>query len=246
MPGKFAVIVVAAGKGQRFGGPERKIFAKVESQPMFLRSLQLFVNRDDVAQTVLVVSPEDQATVKEKYGANLGFMGIQLVVGGAERPDSVANGLAVVRDDIEYVAIHDAARPCTSEAMIDAVFAEAAKSGAAILAAPLRGTIKRVSDAGVVDATVPREGLWEAQTPQVFKRDLILQAYGHYGEVQAKLTDDAQLLETAGHPVSVVESDFTNLKITTRADVTLASAIIKFRPKPRPKGPLGAFEEAQW
>lgn len=243
---KVAVIVVAAGKGQRFGGPEKKIFAKVEGQPMFLRSVQAFVNRDDVCQTILMVSPEDQETVKEKYGANLGFMGIKLVVGGAERPDSVANGLAVVREDADYVAIHDAARPCVSEAMIDAVFAEAQKSGAAVLAVPLRGTIKRVSDARIIDATIPREGLWEAQTPQIFKRDLILAAYARRGELGGQITDDAQLVEAAGHPVAVVESDFTNLKITTRPDITLASAIVRFRPKPKPKGPLGAFEEAQW
>jgi len=243
---KIAVIVVGAGKGTRFDGKEKKIFAKVEGQPLFLRSVQLFVNRDDVCQTILVVSPEDQDQVREKYGANLGFMGIKLAIGGATRPDSVANGLAVVREDAELVAIHDAARPCTTEEMIDSVFAEAGKTGAAILAAPLRGTIKRVSESKVIDETVPRQGLWEAQTPQVFRRDLILQAYERRAEFQGELTDDAQLVELMGHPVSVVECDFTNLKVTTRSDLTLASSVVKFRPKPKPKGPLGAFEEAQW
>lgn len=243
---KIAVIVVGAGKGARFGGNERKIFAKVEGQPLFLRSVQLFVNRDDVCQTILVVSPEDQEQVREKYGANLGFMGIKLAIGGATRPDSVANGLAVVREDAEFVAIHDAARPCTTEEMIDSVFAEAGKTGAAILAAPLRGTIKRVSESKVIDETVSRQGLWEAQTPQVFRRDLILQAYERRAEFQGELTDDAQLVEVMGHPVSIVECDFTNLKVTTRSDLTLASSVVKFRPKPKPKGPLGAFEEAQW
>jgi 2-C-methyl-D-erythritol 4-phosphate cytidylyltransferase len=243
---KVAVIVVGAGKGARFGGNERKIFAKVEGQPLFLRSLQLFVNRDDVCQTILVVSPEDQDQVREKYGANLGFMGVKLAIGGAARPESVANGLAVVREDAELVAIHDAARPCTTEEMIDSVFAEAGKTGAAILATPLRGTIKRVSESKVIDETVPRQGLWEAQTPQVFRRDLLLQAYEKQVEFQGELTDDAQLVEAMGHPVSVVECDFTNLKVTTRSDLTLASSVVKFRPKPKPKGPLGAFEEAQW
>ncbi len=243
---KFAVIVVAAGKGERFGGNENKIFAKIDGQPLFLRSLGQFVNRDDVCQTILVVSREDQEQVKQKYGANIGFMGIQLVVGGDRRVDSVANGMAVVREEAEYIAIHDAARPCVSEAMIDAVFAEAPKSGAAILATPLRGTIKRVGDSRVVDATISRDGLWEAQTPQVFKRSVILEAYERRDEIEGELTDDAQLVEAGGHPVVIVESDFTNLKITTRGDLNLASAILKFRPKPKPKGPLGAFEEAQW
>lgn len=245
--GTVAAIIVAAGRSERFGGNEKKIFAKVDGQPLFLRSVGLFINREDVSQTILVVSPSDQEEVKSKYGANLGFMGVQLVLGGAERSDSVANGLALVREDAELVAIHDAARPCTTEAMIDAVFSEARKSGAAILAAPLRGTIKRVSEAGVIDETISREGMWEAQTPQVFKPDVIRQAYERRGELDGPITDDAQIVEAFGHPVSVVSSDFTNLKITTRPDITLANSIIKTRPAPKPKGPLlGAFDEAQW
>jgi 2-C-methyl-D-erythritol 4-phosphate cytidylyltransferase len=156
---KAAVIIVAAGKSTRFGGNEKKIFTKVDGQPLFLRSIGQFINREDVCQTILVVSPADQDDVKQKYGANLGFMGVQLAVGGAERADSVQNGLNLVRDDAELVAIHDAARPCVTEGMIDAVFAEAAKTGAAILASPLRGTIKRVSESKVIDETLSREGI---------------------------------------------------------------------------------------
>jgi 2-C-methyl-D-erythritol 4-phosphate cytidylyltransferase len=243
---KVAVIVVAAGKGERFGGKEKKIFAKIDGRAVFLRSVEHFINRDDVCQTILVIASEDEEQMREKYAANLGFMGVQVAIGGPTRADSVANGLAVVREDAEYVAIHDAARPCVSTAMIDAVFEESAKTGAAILAAPLRGTIKQVSDAHIVDATLPREGLWEAQTPQVFKREILVDAYARRGEFQGSLTDDAQLVEFVGHPVSVVESDFSNLKITTRGDLTLAGPVIKARPKSMPKGPMGPFQEAQW
>jgi len=243
---KIAVIVVAAGKGTRFGRQEKKIFSKVEGQPMFLRTVQHFINRDDVCETILVVSPEDEGLVREKYGANLGFMGVKLARGGAERCDSVAAGLDAVSDQAEFVAIHDAARPAVSLDMVDRVFAEAQKSGAAILAAPLHGTLKRVSGSGVIDETLCREGLWEAQTPQVFKREVIVEAYGKRGDFEGSPTDDAQLVEAMGHPVEVVDSDFSNLKITTRADITLANAIIRNRPKPKPKGPLGAFDEAQW
>ena len=242
---KVAVIVVAAGKGERFEGAEKKTFAKINGRPMFLRSIEHFINRDDVCQTILVIAPEDEEHLKEKYGANLGFMGVQLAVGGSQRPDSVANGLAAVREDAELVAIHDAARPCVTESMIDAVFAEAAKTGAAILAALLPGTVKRASEAGIVDETICRENLWEAQTPQVFKREVILAATDQRSEFQGQPTDDAQLVEATGHPVSLVRSDFTNLKITTKSDITLAGAIIKTRPA-KPKGPLRPFEEAQW
>ena len=143
------------------------------------------------------------------------------------------------------MGIHDAVRPCVTETWIDAVFAEAGKSGAAILAAPLYGTIKRVSGAKVVDETLSREGLYEAQTPQVFTRQLILDAYERIGQLEGPITDDAQLVESMGHPVSVVESDISNLKITRPDDVRLAVGLIKSRPKKR-MGPRGPFEEAQW
>ena len=158
----------------------------------------------------------------------------------------MANGLDVVVTEAEYVSIHDAARPCVSQDMIDRVFTEAQKTGAAILAVPLRGTIKRASGVNVVEETISREGLWEAQTPQVFKREVIVEAYARRKDFEGEPTDDAQLVEATGHPVYLVESDFSNLKVTTAGDMSLAAGILKTRPKPRPKGPLGAFEEAQW
>ena len=243
---RFSVIVVAAGRGTRFGGKDKKPLAKVDGQPMFLRSLQLFINREDVAETILVVAPNDQGLIKEKYGANLGFLGVKLAIGGEARCDSVANGLEKVSPDAEYIAIHDAARPCVSQDMIDRVFAEAPKTGAAILAAPLAGTIKRAGAAGVVDETISRQGLWEAQTPQVFKREIILDAYARRADFPGEPTDDAQLVEATGHPVHLVQSDFSNIKITAQADITLANAILKSRPAPKPKGLLRPFEEAQW
>ena len=242
---KIAVIIPAAGKGERFGGNEKKTFAKVEGQAVFLRSIQHFLQREDVCQTILAVAPEDQEEMKSKYAANLGFMGVKLVVGGAHRFETVAKALEIVADEAEYVAVHDAVRCCVSTDMIDRVFAEAQKTGAAILAAPLVGTIKRVGESKVVDATIPREGLYEAQTPQVFKKSLMLEAYAKLGEFQGEPTDDSQLVEALGHPVSVVVSDFTNLKITTKGDLTLAGAIIKARPRPTVR-PLGPFQEAQW
>ncbi|UCC29222.1 MAG: 2-C-methyl-D-erythritol 4-phosphate cytidylyltransferase [Phycisphaerales bacterium] len=243
---KFCVIIAAAGKAERFGGAEKKTFAKLDGRPVFLRSLEHFVTREDVCQTILTVAPEDAEAMKSKYGANLGFMGVKLAEGGERRCDTVGAALKVVSDEAEFVAVHDAARPCVRSELIDAVFAEAVKSGAAILAAPITGTIKRVGESMVVEATEPRRRLYEAQTPQVFRKDLLLDAYGRLDEKAKKeMTDDAQLVERAGHHVSVVESDPTNVKITTKADMTLAHAILRVRPsKPAPR--LGAFEEAQW
>jgi len=242
---RVAMIYAAAGASRRFGGKVKKAFALMEDRPVFIRSIELFINRDDCCQHIVVVAPEDLEMVKTKYAANLALMGVKAVAGGAERHESVANALKEVDEQADLVGIHDAVRPCVTEQWVDAVFAEAGKSGAAILAAPLYGTIKRVSDAKVVDETLLREGLYEAQTPQVFKRQVILDAYERIDRVDGPITDDAQLVEAMGHPVSVVESDISNLKITRPDDVRLAVALIKSRPKKR-VGPRGPFEEAQW
>ena len=242
---KFAVIIPAAGKSERFGKQEKKTFAKSGGRPMFIRTLEHFISRDDVCQTILAVAPEDAATMKSSYAANLGFMGVKLVEGGARRVDTIASALKVVPDEAEYIAIHDAARPCVTADGIDAVFAEAAKTGAAILAASITGTLKRVSGARVIEETVPRDFLYQAQTPQVFRRDILTDAYSRIDQASGEITDDAQLVELAGHPVSIVISDATNLKVTTKGDIALANAIIKARPTKTVKR-LSAFEEAQW
>lgn len=250
---KFAVIIPAAGKSERFG-KEKKAFAKLDGRALFLRAIELFMSRSDVVQKIVAVAPEDLAMVKSTYGANLGFMGVKLVEGGAERSDTVEAAMRVVVPEAEYIAIHDAARPCVSHDGIDRVFEEATKSGAAILAVPVTATLKRVDGSNFISQTVSREGLYEAQTPQVFRRDILEKAYAHLRnnpnpERQRAggptITDDAQVVELSGHPVAIVPSDAMNIKITTKADMTLAAAILKARPS-RPAPKIGAFEEAQW
>jgi len=242
---KYGVIIPSAGKGERFGGGEKKTLAKLDGRPVFLRTIELFLNREDVCQVILAVGMEDIAAIKSSYGANLGFMGVKLVEGGTRRCDSVAAALKQLSEQAAYVAVHDAVRPCASHEEINAVFAEAVKSGAAILATPITGTIKRVGESQVIESTESREGLYEAQTPQVFRRDIILSMYADPSKLSDDVTDDAQLAERAGHAVVVVASSPLNLKITTKADLALAGAILKSRPaKAVPK--LGAFEEAKW
>jgi len=248
---KVSVIVVAAGGSTRFGDKENKVFAKLDGQPLFLRALQLFVNREDVCQTILAVAPADMDQMKSKFGANIGFMGVKLVQGGAERHESVANGLAQVSDQAELVAVHDAARVCVAADWIDKVFAAAAKTGAAIPVVPVTSTLKRLGKDGAVTETVPRTGLYMAQTPQVFRKDLITQAYARLKEEGLDLlggaapTDDAQIATAAGVAVSTVEGDPRNIKITTKADIPLAGAVLKVLPQ-KPIARTGAFDEAKW
>ena len=242
---KFAVIITAAGRGHRFGGKRNKAFAKLQDRPLFIRAIELFVNRQDVCQTILVVAGNDADYVKEQYGPNLGFMGVLLATGGENRWQSVSNALELVGEDAGFVAVHDAARICTTTEMIDRVFAGAVRSGAAVLAAPLSGTIKRVSAEGTVEQTVSRERLYEAQTPQVFEKDLLIRTYRSVEDSTAA-TDDADVVAAAGHDVAVIDSDLSNLKITFPGDLALAGAILKSRPKPKAARPRGPFEEAQW
>ncbi len=229
---KFSVILLAAGKSARFGDRNyKKPFIPLANKPVWLHSAERFVNRSDVVQTIVVIAAEDRDFFQMKFGANMAILGFEVVGGGAERSDSVQAALEKVSAKAEYVAIHDAARPCLVDSWIDKVFAAAVKSGAAILAVPVANTLKRSADGQTVDETVSRAGLWEAQTPQVFRRDLITKAYIQRGDVAA--TDDAQLVERLGQPVTLVRGSGLNLKITTREDLKLAESALRALPKPK-------------
>lgn len=245
MAKEFSVIVAAAGASSRFGGKVKKQFAAIDGRAVFLRSLELFINREDVLETFLAVSPEDLDFVKTKFGANLGFMGVKILKGGAERYQTVQQCLAAVSPEAKFIAIHDAVRPCLTAERISEVFSAARKHGAALLAAEVTATLKRVGRDHFIEQTVERNHLYQAQTPQVFKADLIRDAYRKL-PAGKNITDDAQVAELAGYKVAVVPGDISNIKITAPADLKLAEAILDILPKPKPKGPLNPFEEAQW
>ena len=156
---KFAVILPAAGQSSRFKDKEKKPFAQLDGRAVWLRCAELFITRDDVCQCLIVVAKADQETFRRRYAPNLAFMNVQIVDGGSERFESVANALVLVKPEADFVAIHDAVRPCLSEEMINAVFAKAEKTGAALLAMPVSDTIKRVDGQQKVLETVSRQGL---------------------------------------------------------------------------------------
>jgi 2-C-methyl-D-erythritol 4-phosphate cytidylyltransferase len=237
---QFGVILAAAGQSSRFQDANyKKPFVPLAGRPVWLHAAEKFIDRDDVKQVVVVVAPEDRETFVEKFGASLAFMGITLAEGGASRADSVRNGLAKLSADIDMVAIHDAARPCLAQAWIDRVFAAGATTGAAILATPVVSTLKRVGPDHLVTGTVDRTGLWEAQTPQVFARDLLERAFASPSASAA--TDEASLVEAVGHPVTVVPGSPLNLKITTREDLRLAEQALKALPAAKLTGPAHPF-----
>ncbi|WP_437192602.1 2-C-methyl-D-erythritol 4-phosphate cytidylyltransferase [Planctomicrobium sp. SH527] len=238
---RFAVILAAAGKSSRFGeSRHKKPFIELKGRPVWVRSLEPFHQHPDVVQTVIVVSAEDLEWFREKFQANLAFMNVDVVAGGAERADSVQNALAHIRADVDFVAVHDAARPLLVKKWVEDVFAAAEKSGAAIPASPIVSTIKRVAQ-GTISETVSRENLWGAQTPQVFRRTLLMEAYARRDGFVA--TDEAQLVERIGHPVSIVECPALNLKITTQDDFRMAEVLLDVLPKESFLGNLHPFAD---
>jgi 2-C-methyl-D-erythritol 4-phosphate cytidylyltransferase len=241
---KFAVILPAAGRSTRFGDPkQKKVYAEVEGRAVWLRAVEPFVNRDDVAQILVVIAPADRDLFERRYRPSVAFMNITVIEGGAERSDSVLKALEAIDPSCEYVAIHDAARPCLTTEQVDAVFAAAKRQGAALLAVPIADTVKRASPENLTTETVPREGLYLAQTPQVFRLDLLRKAYANRSRLGSAVTDDTQLVEAIGHSCAIVESTLMNLKITTAGDLRLAAAVLKALPKPSSEGPAHPFAD---
>ena len=240
---KFAVILPAAGKSSRFSKHRKKVFVELNGRPVWVRTAEQFVHRPDVVQTILVVSPEDLEWFKEKFRPNLAFMDLEVVTGGAERADSVQQGLARVRAEVDFVAVHDAARPLIVKDWIDQVFLAAEEHGAAILANPITSTLKRVDAAQAIEETVSRANLWAAQTPQVFRRQILLDAFAKRGTYQA--TDEAELVERIGVSVRIVPGSPLNLKITTPDDFRIAERLLDALPKEKLPGFLHPFADEE-
>ncbi|MDZ4817528.1 MAG: 2-C-methyl-D-erythritol 4-phosphate cytidylyltransferase [Planctomycetota bacterium] len=240
----FAVILPAAGQSSRFKDKNyKKPFAPLANRPVWLHVVERFINRPDVKQTILAISPEDREYFDFKFAGNAAILGVEVVDGGADRATSVQNALARVRPDIDFVAIHDAARPCVADAWITSVFNAAEKHDAAILAIPVSGTLKRVTTDSngkqIIAESVDRTALWEAQTPQVFRRTLLMEAFAKRDGFAA--TDEAQLVERIGVSVHIVPSSPINLKITTRDDLRLAEHALRAVPKPNLDNAMNPF-----
>jgi 2-C-methyl-D-erythritol 4-phosphate cytidylyltransferase len=246
MSKSVAAIICAAGASSRFGGKRKKAFVDVAGRAVFMRSVELFSNHNDVKQILLGIAPEDEELVSVKWGPNLKFFNVSIFLGGAERFDTVNKGIELVRDDIDLIAVHDACRCCVTAEIIDSTIKAAAESGAALPACPVTATIKQVKD-NVVTTTIDRTDLYEAQTPQIFSASLLKKAYKNLENLdKSKISDDTQLVEALGHKVAIVETDPSNIKITRQSDIAVAEAILKSRPKPVPEGPVGPYIEAQW
>ncbi len=207
-----SVILVAGGTGSRFGSRIPKQFVLLGDKPIARHSFDLFASMPEVSQIIVVCANEH----RHLFPSTTPF-----AAPGKRRQDSVQNGLSLVTSDTDFVCIHDAARPLVREQEVRHAFLRAAEVGAVALAAPVKCTIKRCDSEGRVEETLPRDQLWEVQTPQVIRTNLLRQAYLQ-NKADTTVTDDLSLLEQSGQPVYLVPGDYRNLKITTPEDLDLA------------------------
>ncbi len=220
------VIVVAAGRGQRMGGEVPKQYLPLAGHPVLLHAIRPFVSHPEVAHVVLVLPAEDVANPPEWLAGLVGDS-LALVAGGAARVDSVRAGLAVMPTSCSVVLVHDGARPFPPRDAIDGGIAAARLGHVALPAVPLAETLKRADDFGRVLGTVPRAGLWRAQTPQAFPRGLLERAHAAAAAPELVPTDDAMLAEMLGAVVELLPGTARNLKITTRDDLEFAEWIVQ-------------------
>ena len=219
-----AVIIVAAGGSRRMGFD--KLTALLAGRPVLARAIEAFENAKSIDLVLLVVS-EQRVAEFEQWKTRYGYQKLAAVVaGGSERHLSVANGLARLPADCRWVAVHDGARPLVSPGVIDRCVAAAREHGAVACARPLVETIKRTDADGVVRESVSRDNLWAMETPQVFSRALLQQAYKEVLEDGAVVTDEVSALQWIGMDVRVMANDRPNPKITFSGDLVLAEAAL--------------------
>ena len=220
------VIVPAAGQGKRMGAGKNKILLELNGEPVLVRTLRRFSAVDEVDSLIIAVAPEEVTAISELLSKYPELKSWQIVAGGSERQYSIANGLRVVPPETEIVLVHDAARPLVSQRDIESVIGAAREYGAAVLAVREKNTVKLGQD-GFVVRTVPRDNLWEMQTPQGFRRDIITRAYAQAAADNFLGTDDASLAERTGAKIAIVEGDYRNIKLTTSDDLLIAETFMK-------------------
>jgi 2-C-methyl-D-erythritol 4-phosphate cytidylyltransferase len=218
MRARAAAVVVAGGSGRRFGGPVRKQYLWVGGEPVLLRAIRPFLHHPRIGSVVVVLPPDDVAHPPPW----LAELPVTIVAGGAERGDSVLNGLMAVGVDADRVLVHDGARPFVTPDVIDRVLDA---EGGAIAAVPVTDTIQRVAADGVIVDTPDRATLWQAQTPQGFPRAALIEAYRQARAEGVAATDDAAVFARYAGPVRVVMGAHGNLKVTRPEDLPIAEAI---------------------
>ena len=219
-----AAVIVAAGRGTRMGLERNKVLAPLCGEPVIARTVRVFERTGWFDGGIVVVTGACDLCEMKRILADAGLHA-QVVLGGADRQESVCRGLAATNPAAQYVAIHDGARPLVTAEVIARTLESAKKYGSGVAAVPLKDTVKRVNEGGVVVDTPPRDALRAVQTPQTFEAELIRRAHAAYA-LGERATDDAALAERMGVEVRLTEGDVENIKLTTPEDMLLARQVI--------------------
>ena len=220
-------VIVAAGKGRRMGTEVSKQFLPLCGKEILAHSVEKFEKAEKIRDIVLVTGEDSLQDVRE-MAQEYGWKKIVAVVaGGKERQDSVWNGLQAVSDDTDIVLIHDGVRPFVTEDILNHSIETAVEMGSCVAGVPAKDTIKVCNGENVAVATPDRSTLWQIQTPQTFRKDLIMQAYQKAKAEGFVGTDDASLAEYSGCPVKVIMGSYRNIKITTKEDLLIGEAFLK-------------------
>ncbi len=223
----LTAIIVAGGSGRRMGFD--KIFASLGGKPVIAHVLSAFGEAAGVGAILLVGRADRLEELREIAASRGGAKVRDVIAGGAERQDSVMAGLAALPPDCDFVAVHDAARPLVRPTEIERVYEAARMHGAAALAAPVTDTLKRANAAQMVTASVERAGLFAMQTPQIFARHLLEEAYAKVRAEGFSITDEVSAVQNLGHEVVLVPNDAPNFKLTFPSDLALAELILRSR-----------------
>ncbi len=225
---KASAIIVAAGSGVRLGSSVPKAFVKIGGRTMLSYSLATIRQVTSIVEVVIAVPAGFENTARAEVAAAGLEVPVKITPGGIERQDSVRIALDLTSATSDLVIVHDAARPLATPAIFEACLNAALRAGGAIAAIPVSDTLKRVADNSIT-ATVARAGLWQAQTPQAFRRDLLVAAHQRALNEKIPATDDADLVERTAARVEVVECVTANVKITTPSDLAIVEAILAAR-----------------
>lgn len=223
-----SALVVAGGRGTRMGQPVNKTLLELAGRPIIWHTVTRLAAVPAITELLLLVNEVDAPLLEGPLRRSLEEAGVdRVLLGGARRQDTVFNGVKNCRAGVDdLVLVHDGVRPFVRRAVIERVIERAAETGAAIAALPADATVK-ACEGTRISRTVPREGLWMAQTPQVFRKQLLAGALDYARMEGLDVTDDAQLLELQGHPVEVVTGNRANVKITTPDDLELARVLLE-------------------
>ncbi|SEA38619.1 2-C-methyl-D-erythritol 4-phosphate cytidylyltransferase [Desulfuromusa kysingii] len=228
---KATVLIPAAGTGRRMGGSINKQYLELAGKPVLAHTLTLFENHPQVENIYLIVSSDDISYCQEQIVDRFKFNKVsRIIAGGAERQDSVRNGLKALTEDgfnqpHRPILIHDGARPLFDCKRLSALIEAVEESGACTIGVPVKDTIKDVVNK-TITGSPDRSRLWQAQTPQGFQYRLINDAFTQADADGFVATDDASLLERLGHPVQILEGDYRNIKVTTPEDILVAVALL--------------------